>query len=50
MVHVCVVRWPAAEIAWLIRVIRLIRCTIDPQINHKAQINHVKVTIIVLVS
>jgi hypothetical protein len=35
---------------WLIRVMRLIRCTIGPQINHKAQINHVKVKGVVLVS
>jgi hypothetical protein len=27
----------------------LIRCTIDPQINHEARINHVNVTIIVKV-
>jgi hypothetical protein len=43
------VRWDA-ERSWLIRVMRLIWCTIDPQINHKAWINHVKVKIIVLVS
>ena len=29
---------------------RLIRCTIDPQINQEARINHVKVKAIVLVS
>ena len=44
-----VVRW-GAERSWLIRVIWLIRCTIDPQINHKAWINHVKVKMLVLVS
>src|SRR2546421_8172187 len=26
--------------SWLIRVMRLIRCTIDPRINHEARINH----------
>ena len=38
------------ERSWLIRAMRLIRCTIDPQINHEARIHHVKVTMIVLVS
>jgi len=28
----------------------LIRCTIDPQINHEARINHAKIAVIVLVS
>ena len=41
---------PAAELSWLIRVTWLIRCTIDPLINHKALINHVNVMIVVLMS
>src|SRR5205823_968113 len=32
----------SAQIAWLIRAMRLIRWTIDPQINHEARINHDK--------
>jgi hypothetical protein len=43
------VRW-GAERSWWIRVMRLIRCTIGPQINHKAWINHVKVKDVALVS
>ena len=43
-------RYVARKRSWLIRVMRLIRCTIVPQINHEARINHVKVTMIVLVS
>ena len=43
------VRW-GAERSWLIRVMRLIRCTIGPQINHIARINHVKVKGVVQVS
>lgn len=39
-----------AERSWLFRVMRLIWCTIDPQINRKAWINHVKVKSIALVS
>ena len=42
-------RW-GAERSWLIRVMRLIRCTIDPQINHRAWINHIKVKVAALVS
>ena len=40
----------AVQLTWWIRVMRLIRCTIDPQINHEARINHVNPTKIVLVS
>jgi hypothetical protein len=29
------------QLTWLIRVMRLIRWTIDPPINHEARINHV---------
>jgi hypothetical protein len=32
----------ARKRSWLIRAMRLIRCTVDPQINHEARINHVK--------
>jgi len=50
LVHKCIARRSDAKRSWLIQAMRLIRCTIDPQINHKARINHVKVTMIVLVS
>jgi len=45
-----IARQPTAEIAWLIGVMRLIWCTIDPLINHEARINHLKFSMIVLVS
>jgi len=38
------------QISWLIGVMRLIWCTMVPQINHEARINHVTPTKIVLVS
>ena len=34
----------------MIQVMRLIRCTIDPRINHEARIDHDKSTLVVLVS
>jgi len=34
------VRYRERERSWLIRVMRLIRCTIGPRINHEARINH----------
>ena len=40
----------AAKLAWLIRAMRLIWCTIDPLIHHEAQIHHAKSKIIELVS
>src|SRR2546430_1343811 len=33
---------PDRKRSWLIGVVRLIRCTVGPLINHKARINHVK--------
>jgi hypothetical protein len=35
------VRPSGGGISWLIRAMRLIRCTIDPLIHHEARINHV---------
>ena len=48
--NTCSMTYVAAKRSWLIRVMRLIRCTIDPQINHEARINHAKIAVIVLVS
>ena len=50
LVHACTVRRPIAKGSWWIGALRLIRCTIGPQINHEAQINHVKFAGIVLMS
>ena len=36
--------------SWLIRAMRLIWCTIDPQIHHEARINHGNLAFLVLVS
>ena len=39
----------AVERSWLKRAPWLIRCTIDPLINHQARINHEKAQVIELV-
>jgi hypothetical protein len=50
LVHTCALRRSAGEITWWNRASWLIRCTIDPQINRKARINHEDSAIIALAS